>query len=215
MGKSISIVVPTYKRTDNIIRTFEDLKDLDAKIFFVCHETDKESLKMLQSLRVEIIIDTQTPSGVNATNAGYWGSDGDLVVIGQDDFKWHDGWLEEALRVMNDTGAKVVGLNDGFIGRHEHSVGWLLDRKYVEKNSLSIGHPNVIFNPDYVKNFSDNELNDTAKFRKVWAYAESALCEHLHPSFGKGKTDETYERPDKHFSEDFMLYHKRKHLFGI
>lgn len=215
MAGSISIVVPTYHRIKNIDSTFSDLKDLGHKIFFVCHESDKESLKHLSNLPVEVIIDTQEPSGVNATNAGYWHSTGDWVVIGQDDFKWHEGWLDEAIKTRDETGAMVIGLNDGYKGRNEHSVGWLVNRDYVEKNSLSIGHDNVIFNPDYKKNYSDNELNDTAKFRGVWAYSMGALCEHMHPTFNKATSDLTYETLDKYFVDDQKLYDSRKHLFGL
>lgn len=211
MAKTVSIVVPTYRRPDNLRSTFRQLEG--HKVWFVCHESDTESQGLVKGLGAELIIDVQPPSGVNATNAGYWYSDGDLVVIGQDDFWWHKNWLEESLDVMEKTGAKVVGYNDGFAGRPEYSVGWLVDRKYVEDNSLSIGFPNVIFNPHYKKNFSDTELNDTAKARGVWAYAHKALLEHLHPTFQKAPNDKTYSELERHLTQDMELYNSRKHLW--
>lgn len=213
MARTIQVVIPTYHRLDKLQDTYEQLWGLD--VIFVCHESDVDSQAMVKRFGLSPVIDTQPPSGVNATNAGYWATTAEWIVIGQDDFKWHPGWLAEAERLANETDVKVVGFNDGYIGRYEHSVGWLVNRPYIEEHSLSIGFPNVIFNPHYKKNFSDNELNDTAKFRGVWAYAEKALLEHLHPSFGKGKTDETYEVLDRAFDQDFELYSSRKHLWEM
>lgn len=218
MVEPISVIVPTYKRTANIIKTMQDIGRLKddgiIKVFFVCHETDKESQVTANAFGVNVIIDTQPPSGVNATNAGYWGSDGEWFVIAQDDFKWHDGWLENSIKYCDDY--KVIGYNDGSnSGRHEYSVGWLIHRPYVEEHSLSIGVPNVIFNPNYKKNFSDTELNDIAKYRGVWKYAKDAVLEHLHPTFNKSSVDSTYSDLEKHLVKDMDLYNSRKHLWGM
>lgn len=211
----IDVVVPTFKRPLALESTYEQLKDnQDIHLIFVAHESDDVSRIKLARMNVDFVIDVQPASGVNATNCGYWCTTSDWFVIGQDDFKWHDNWLEEALKVRDKTNAKVIGFNDGYTGnRPEHSVGWLVERKFVLENSLSIGFPNVIFNPHYKKNFSDNELCDTARFRNVWAYAQKAVLEHLHPSFNKSKSDKTYEVLDKKFDEDMALYHSRRHLW--
>lgn len=216
MADIIQVVVPTYRRLDALQSTYDQLKDLPGiDLIFVAHERDDASRLKLAHLGVKYVIDTQPPSGVNATNCGYWGVSTKWFVIGQDDFRWHEGWLDEALRVQQETYALVVGFNDGYEGnRPEHSVGWLINRPFVENNSLSIGFPNVIFNPHYKKNFSDNELCETARHRGVYAYAPKALLEHLHPSFGKSQSDATYEVLDKRFEEDFALYNSRKHLWS-
>lgn len=211
----IDVVIPTFKRPLSLQSTYDQLKDnKDIHLIFVVHESDDVSRLKLARMEVDYMVDNQPPSGVNATNCGYWGVTSEWFVIGQDDFKWHDGWLKEVLEVRDKTNAKVIGFNDGYTGeRPEHSVGWFINRSYVRENSLSIGFPNVIFNPHYKKNFSDNELCETARFRNVWAYAPKALLEHLHPSFGKAKSDETYEKLDEKFQEDMALYQSRKHLW--
>lgn len=214
MAKFVQIVIPTYRRPNALRSTFEQLKDLkNTELLFVAHQADLRSQSILDSLGAPYVIDTQPPSGVNATNRGYWAVSSEWFVIGQDDFKWHEGWLDAALEYTDK--AKVIGLNDGFAGRDEHSVSWLINKSYVEQNSLSPGFPNVIFFPHYKKNFSDDELNNVAKFRGVWAYAPNSLTEHLHPSFGKGESDATYEVPDKYFQDDFEIYVSRKHLWGL
>ena len=130
-----------------MLETHAQLKDSGCTLLFVCHYTDEESQLAVRQCGLEPVIDWQPASGVNATNAGYWASTDDEVVIGQDDFTWHDGWLEIAQKYD----APVVGFNDGFpshVGM-EHSVGWL-----IRKPHHAIGFPNVIFFPHYKKNYA-------------------------------------------------------------
>lgn len=210
MARDVQIVIPTFKRPNNIIETEKQLKGHD--IVWVCHHTDKESQDLVKSLGYNPVIDTQPPSGVNATNAGYWATTAEWVVIGQDDFKWHLAWLEKAWKWTAKY--QVIGFNDGSnSARHQHSVGWLVNRQFVQDLSLCLDFPNVIFNPHYKKNFSDTELNDTAKSRGVWKYADDAILEHLHPTFNKGENDITYQHLETHLAQDINLYNSRKHLW--
>lgn len=215
MAEPIQVVCPTYKRPHQIPRVFKEITDTPGAVpLFVVHESDKESLKVVRGLGADYTIDSQKPSGVNASNAGYWAVTSKKFVLTQDDIKHHEGWLENALKLD----FPVVGFNDGNYHHqlNEHSVAWLLDRDYIKKNSLSIGHPNVIFNPDYIKIYSDDELNETAKYRNVWAYCRKGLLEHLHPSFGKSQSDETYEHLEStdDINHDTSLYMSRRHLWS-
>lgn len=211
MGRNVQIVIPTFRRTKNILETAKQLKGYD--IIWVCHITDKESQEAVRALGYEPVIDSQPPSGVNATNAGYWASTAKWVVIGQDDFKWTEGWLTRAWKWTNDY--QVIGFNDGSnSGRKQHSVGWLVNRQFVQDVSLCIDFPNVIFNPHYKKNYSDDELNNTAKSRGVWKYADDAVLEHLHPTFNKGEDDITYQHLETHLTQDAELYNSRIHLWS-
>jgi len=211
---SINIIVPTYKRLDNIYRTAEQLKDF-RDVIFVCHESDQESINAVLGLgNVTLTIDYQSPSGVNATNAGFKSAWTDLVVIGQDDFLWHDGWLKNALKKIEE-GYKVVGFNDAYPGHAQAgiSVGWLVDRHYVNTVGLTPDTPGVIFYPGYQKLYSDTELCEYNRFKGVYAVAENAILEHLHPSFGKSESDETYTRLEVFEEQDKTLFHERKRLY--
>lgn len=209
MAHSVQIIIPTYQRPEKLLSTKKQL--VRRNVIWVCHESDTVS----QGLLKNPVIDYQSPSGVNATNAGFWAATSDWIVIGQDDFTWHDDWLEKVFKRQEETGAFVVGFNDGYEGnRPEHSVAWLIYRPYAMSTGLCIGFPNVAFNPHYKKNFSDNELCETARYQKVWAYAKDALLEHLHPSFGKSSDDSTYQHLEPYFEQDYNLYLSRKHLWS-
>lgn len=211
----IQIIVPTYKRIQNIEKCFNNILETpDCEPLFVVHESDTDSLNEVKRLGAKYTIDKQSPSGVNASNAGYWAVKTNWFVLSQDDIIFHKGWLDNAKKHISK-GIKVVGLYDGYPYhlQSQHSVAWLINKNYVQKNSLSIGHKNVLFNPDYKKNYADNELNDTAKFRGVWAYASDSLAEHLHPGFNKSQMDSTYQMNENFLGEDRELYNSRIHLW--
>lgn len=211
----IDIIIPTYKRIQNISKCFNNILETpDCRPLFVIHESDKESLDEVNRLGVDYTIDKQLPSGVNASNCGYWSVKSNWFVLSQDDIIFHPNWLDNAKKYIIK-GIKVIGLYDGYPYhlQSQHSVAWLINRNYVQRNSLSIGHKNVLFNPDYKKNYADNELNDTAKFRGVWAFASDSLAEHLHPGFNKSQMDSTYQMNENFLSEDRELYNSRIHLW--
>ena len=210
----IEVIIPTFKRPQNIAKCSDNVIQTGGVPLFVVHESDKDSLEEVKRLGAKYTIDKQPPSGVNASNAGYWAVKSKWFVLSQDDIIFHPNWLENAQKYITK-GIKVIGLNDGFFPheRSQHSVAWLVNRKYVQTDSLSIGHPNVLFNPYYKKNYADNELNDTAKFRGVWAYAIDSIAEHNHPGFNKSSMDSTYMMNENFLSEDRALYNSRIHLW--
>jgi glycosyltransferase involved in cell wall biosynthesis len=211
----IDIIVPTFKRIANIQKCFDNISQFkDCSPLFVVHESDEDSLNEVKRLSAKYTIDKQSPSGVNASNAGYWAVKTNWFVLSQDDIIFHKGWLDNAKKHISK-GIKVIGLYDGYPYhlQSQHSVSWLINKNYVQRNSLSIGHKNVLFNPDYKKNYADNELNDTAKFRGVWAYASDSLAEHLHPGFNKSPMDSTYQMNENFLGDDRGLYNSRIHLW--
>lgn len=213
MGQSIQVIIPTYGRPEVIpVRDAEIVATPGAEPLFVVHESDLKSLKAVRELGADYVVDTQPPSGVNAANAGYRAVVTEWFVLSQDDIKHHHNWLAEALLTAMKTGAKVVGLNGN--GGTGHAVAWLIHRPYVQEHSLSIGEPNVIFNPGYTKNYADNELNDTAKARGVFAFSENSFAEHLHPGFNKSALDDTYMRPEADLGKDLALFTSRRHLWS-
>jgi glycosyltransferase involved in cell wall biosynthesis len=204
----VDIIIPTYKRLHRLRATYDQLwhekVSVGANLIFVCHESDSESIAAVRAYGLEPVIDTQSPSGVNATNAGFRASTSEWVVIGQDDFTWPRGWLQKALAHTKD--AKIIGFYDGYEPHidMQHSVGWLVKRDVL---------PDYFFFPGYHKNYSDNEFNDMAKSMGVWKFAEDVYVQHEHPGFTGAELDETYTHLEKHHAEDYNLYLSRQHLW--
>lgn len=204
----VDVVIPTYKRTHMIPRLIAEMANTPgADPLFVVHASDEETLQALLDADCRYVIDYAPPSGVNAANRGYQAVTSFWFVLTQDDIQHHEGWLENARITARDSGATVVGFNDGGTN---WSVAWLMKRD----QELSHGTPGVIFNPGYGKNYADNELNEYAKARGIWAYSDKSLAEHLHPGFGKSPGDDTHAMGEEHIQADIALYAARKQLWS-
>lgn len=137
------------------------------------------------------------------------------VLFGADDLHFHPGWATEALAVAYATRACVVGTND--VGNRRvmagrHSTHPLVHIAYRECGLID--RPGSILNADYGHCFADDELVQTAMYRQTWAFAKDAVVAHLHPDWGKGQQDATYEKGQSTFQEDRALYERRKALWG-
>jgi hypothetical protein len=221
MGQAVQVVIPTYRRPDSLLRVLDELWGTPGAIpVVVRHTADPATHHALSQVGVAgslaVVLDTTVePSGVTATNLGFAVTTTEWVVVGQDDIRYHPGWLAAALDCANRTGAEVIGLNDLLRPPEtEWSVTWLVHRPYAVQHGLSVGYPGMVFHPGYRKNYADNELNETAKHRRVWAYAADAVTEHLHPTVRKSPSDRTYTDNERWHDADRALYRARKHLWS-
>jgi len=210
----IEVIIPTFKRIQNIEKCYKNVVEAGGIPLFVVNVCDFYSLVEVKRIGAKYTMDTNKPSGVSASNIGYYAVKSDWFILSQDDILFTKDSIKNAINHIKDE-IKVIGLYDGFPENEqkEHSVSWLINRKYVEENSLSIGHRDVLFNPDYKKNYADNELNDTAKFRGVWEYAKDSLAEHIHPRFKKTVIDETYLINENFLQQDRQLFNSRRYLW--
>jgi hypothetical protein len=145
-----------------------------------------------------------------------------LLLVG-DDVAFHPGWLEKAQRaggqtlvagttVLEQGLRQVIGTND--LGNPrvitgQHTCHPLIRRSYVDNWGASWDGPGVVCHEGYGHNFVDDELVAVAKQRGCWASAPDAIVEHLHPFWGKGKPDHTYELGQVTFNLDKKLFEKR------
>lgn len=139
----------------------------------------------------------------------------DYVFLGADDLNFHPGWIEEALRVANESNACVVGTND--LGNARVMQGLSSTHSLVDLDYLKCGtidEPDKLLHEGYDHNFVDDELVATAKHRGVYAQAENAHVEHLHPNWGKGDDDRTYQKGVERFQADHALFVQRSHLWS-
>jgi hypothetical protein len=59
-----------------------------------------------------------------------------------------------------------------------------------------------------------DEFIGAAKQRGAYLPAGDSCVEHLHPSWGKGRTDATYQRALANFETDRVYFESRRHLWG-
>lgn len=137
----------------------------------------------------------------------------DWVLLVGDDVRFHPGWLDAALDRAAETGAQVVGTNDLGAPRvlaGEHTTHPLIARRYIEACGASWDGPGVVCHEGFRHSYVDDEVVLAAKQRDVWTFAANAIIEHLHPAFGKGETDGTYEIGAASMAGDQVLFEQRR-----
>lgn len=145
-------------------------------------------------------------TAVQGWNVAYGAVGVDWYVLGADDIRWRAGWLRQALAVAEETGAHVVGLNDGgHTDLNAYAPHYMASRHFCE--SVLEGH---IAPPQYKSWWFDREVCERALAQDAYAPAWDAWAEHLHPDWGQAANDATYELGRRHHDEDRLLYERRK-----
>jgi hypothetical protein len=145
-------------------------------------------------------------------NIGYRESQASWLFLTGDDVRFHPGWLDHAQAAAADGRYHVIGTNDLANPRvlaGEHATHLLVRRSYVDERGASWDGPGVVAHEGYRHWWVDDEVVTVAKQRKVWTMALGSRVEHLHPAFGKGQMDATYELGAKHVAADKKLFEER------
>lgn len=153
--------------------------------------------------------------GIQATAQPY-------LFFGADDLRFHPGWFEAAAARMTEQ-VGVVGTNDmgpwrpnspsrAAVAAGEHAAHCLVARWYTKLGMID--DPTRMLNESYPHEFVDDEMTATARYRGAWDYAADSKVEHLHPHFGKGQTDASYQAAAQRIPPGRVLYRSRAHLWG-
>lgn len=219
------IVVPVLARPWRIRPVLESIKKatLNPKVLLVAssHDTQvhlacAEASQIIADMAWLHIPYQECGDYARKIQYGYLISNDPFLFCAADDLEFHPGWLEAAMEPMADPNIGVVGTQDlgnGRVLHGEHSTHSLVRRSYVDRFGL-IDQPGVVMNPDYPHEHSDDELVETAKFRKAWAFAPGSIVEHLHPAWGKAEWDPLYSNNSERIKIGSALFHQRRHLWG-
>lgn len=196
--------------------------DVHVRALFVCNRDDPAEIAAVRAAGLEPLI-VDWPAGsrgdygrkINAAAVHAANNGADWLLCGADDLAFHDGWAGEAIAVADKTGALVVGTNDlgnptvmsGVTSTHP-----LVHASYVGQGTLD--GTGALMHAGYDHNCVDAELVETAKARRVWAFAEKARVEHLHPHWRKGRDDAVYRRGRETHWADRRLFNRRRRLWA-
>ncbi len=132
-----------------------------------------------------------------------------------DDLLFHPGWDREALRVADANGRRVIGTNDlcnPRVIRGRHSTHSLVHRTYIDEVG-TVDRQGVMLHEGYRHNFCDDELVQTAIFRREFVMATRSHVQHLHPNCGQADDDDTYRLGMEGFRQDRQLARQRRSLW--
>lgn len=225
MPATCLIVVPVLARPWRIRPVLESIKraTVDPHVLLVASSHDTavqmacaEASQIIASMAWITIPYQEVGDYARKCNYAYLISSEPFLFTAADDLEFHPGWLEAAMEKMADPAIGVVGTQDlcnYLVLQGVHSTHSLIRRTYVDRFGL-IDQPGLVLNPDYPHEFSDDEVVETAKHRKAWAFAPGAIVEHLHPSCGKAEWDDLYNDNSERNRVGSALFHQRRHLWG-
>jgi hypothetical protein len=225
MTEPITIGIPVLGRPERAASIVESIASsvhmIDLRPLFILSPGDRDEAAAVKATGAESITVRWKPGPGDFARKHNRGiresaSVSEWYFTGADDLVFHRGWAEHALAVAIQSDACVIGTND--LGnartvRGEHSTHSLVHRDYLECGTID--EEGLIFHEGYDHQFCDDELVQTARYRRTFAHATLAIVEHMHPDWSKGQTDATYAKGKARFHEDRALYQARRQLWGL
>ncbi len=216
----ISVLIPSTGRPTHLENTLDSLyhstnsRSLIELVLVV--EKDPTSTKVAREYLDRfgrVIIDCDTSRTDYQGSPAAWDRalslcTGEFIVFAADDLTFHDGWLQEALKVMEewfDKNGGLVGFNDGIWDGLELSTHYLMSRWFV----VNILGGRISW-PCYVHSFNDLETNDRAKDARRHAWAPRAAVTHNHWFVGTREQDDTDKRALKGYEASKLAYDNRR-----
>ena len=216
----IDILIPCLGRPQNARHVTDSIHQnttSDHLVLFICSKGDREQIEACyETGEAAAIVDWEAERGdfARKINHGYSLTEGEFFLIGADDLRFYPGWDTEVLKVA-ESGAGVIGINDlghAQVKRGRLSTHPLVNREYIRDQGGTFDNSGEVLSEVYDHQYVDVELCETAKARGVWAFARRSVVEHLHPRWGKGVQDATYEKAFRSAREDALLNMERLRL---
>jgi hypothetical protein len=210
---TVAVLVPVLNRPHRVTPTLAAFTATapGARVLFLADPDDLPEQRALHDAEADHALITggyaaKIAAGVRLTTEP-------LVFLAADDLIPLPGWYDAA-RALLVGGVEVVGVNDLIPrrpGRERHATHFLMTRSYAERPCID-GTPGPLHH-GYDHSFVDDELIATATRRGVYAYAENAHVQHLHPMTGTAADDTTYRKGRARFRADRQLFHRRSRLW--
>lgn len=216
----VVIIVPMLTRAHRVAPLLDSISaatTVDHTVMFVCTDGDTDVIDAARSsgARLEVIGPNTRGDYAKKINHGFRHSDEPFVFLAADDLRFHPRWFEEAVHEFRHPWIGVVGTQDLANRRvlHGlHSTHSLVRRAYIDEHG-TIDEDGKVLHEGYIHEFVDDELVQTAKHRKAFAFAARSVVEHLHPMVGKAPSDALYARQQTRMRRDRHRFIRRQTLW--
>lgn len=216
----VAIIVPVLQRPGRVRPLHDSFRATtswdDARMYFVAQRSDTEERRAIEAVGIDpILVEDTDRSWAKKINQGYLHTVEPWLLLGADDLCFRPGWIDVVrARLMTHPG--VIGTND--LGNPStiagtHSTHPLVRRRYATICGTADERCRVVHD-GYDHNFPDTELVATAKRRDLWIHASDCVIEHLHPAWGKAKSDPIYALGQRRMEQDRALFVQRGKVFG-
>lgn len=195
-------------RRDNFIRGYNSIiNNINNKQNYhilISIDDDDATMKELKLKGNHTIISGISKSKIDAINRDLNSFDynWDILINMSDDMIFTKQGFDDIIRSkFQETLNRSLLFHDG--NRGDIITMSILGRDYYRQDGY-------IYHPDYKSLFCDNEATDVAKKRGCLIECPEKIISHLHPSYGKGKSDNQYTFTESFFNEDKKTYLRRK-----
>ena len=218
----VAVIVPVLNRPDRVAPLLQSLESEPRArpIFMVSPNDPAEADEIAYNSAAEMEIVEYDPGPgdyARKINDGYklanHSGTYDWLFAGADDLRFHDGWLDAALRAHEISGQRFVGTNDMWnpsVRNGRHSTHTLIRMDYIRDQGCSWDGPGIVYHEGYDHQCVDNEAVFLAKQRGEFVHAADSFVEHLHPFAKKAQMDATYEKALAHGRDDIRLFRDRQ-----
>jgi hypothetical protein len=210
--KMTAILIPSLWRAKALGRVIDNIRATTPEphaIYTVVDKADPASQRQCQQKGVQFWTD----------DAGYFvqriqflfeHTEEPWIFTGSDDIIHSPGWLSGCFEVM-EPWHKICCPNDG---HNAKGTNYLVERDYIMEQGGNFNTPGFVYHPDYLHNFSDDEMVNTGIYRGVYTRAWDVVVESTHPTWGNAPMDDTYMRMYTADPRDRALYYSRWQLWG-
>ncbi len=205
----LSICMPTKGRGPQALRCIEQLfkttVGFDVECVVVAHPDDS-NLGVFLTPIPNVIVIWQECSAIQGWNIAATHAQGDYLKVGDDDLWYHDGWLEETMKVVEATSE-----GHGYFKIRSDSSNYWAERAIGSRRFFVETLGGVLCIPKYLSQYDDVEKTDRAIAAGLFFEAPKAYIEHRHWVYGKAEKDETYMRGGIALvNKDQVTYQQRK-----
>jgi glycosyltransferase involved in cell wall biosynthesis len=212
-SRKISFLLPSAYRPRELRRAIDTIFDSINQPAEICVSivADDPASRSVVDQAGSVTFDTRSPAdyqrgAVWAWNRLYRKATGDVIALWADDLVPEPGWLEHALKALDQIGGHgLIGLNDLSSDGDIYAAHWLADRAFVEDELRGVMYP-----PMYRSWWADREVTDRAREMGRYRWARRAIVEHLNYTFGKARIDRTYQDARANYETDRIIYEMRK-----
>lgn len=216
----VAVLIPVLDRPHRVEPLVASLLATvpNARPVFVCSPSDTTEIEAVKAQHVEpMVVEWDPVSGDYARkiNHAFRNTSEEWVLLAADDVLFQPDWFDAALRVYSARRPCVIGTNDlgnPRVTSGQHSVYTLVHRAYGECGTID--DPSCLLHEGYWHSFVDDEFIGTAMHRETYWHCQDSIIEHMHPHWGKGQMDKTYERGLLRFNDDRVLNRNRMHLWS-
>jgi hypothetical protein len=212
----LAILIPVLGRKNQIKNVLNSIKlatVVEHRVIFICSPRDSARSACLAATSAETITVPWVPGRADFAkkiNLAYEEVEADWYFQAATDLVFQPRWDTLALEVGKSVG--VVGTNDlgnPHVKRGHAATHILFSREYIETFGGTYDGSAKVFSEEYDHSFVDTEFVQTALLHGQFRPSIMSIVEHMHPHWGKGEMDSTYEKSVREFKEDAVIYNNR------